>query len=219
MPSHESHLDVLDAYRKNVFVIALVTYSLTSSFAIAANEATAGVEVPGATTTSSTSNGEPKFEWTLEKMLMATAMPMTGEEREFLQTHRNLDGVRDWKLVDFKSYISTALGKKHVAEEAAHWKGIVNMLNKQATAGSAFMHEPMPSVEKDSTSFTGDSVETISNKLGNEVAAKQMFEQLKSWRQQISILAPFVESMRKKAEAKGTSEDFEKAIQATESNL
>jgi len=218
MLSHELHLAVLKAYITNVFATALITFSLTSSFAVAANDAAAGANVSGGTTTTSTSNFDPKFEWTLEKMLMATAMPMSGAEREFLQTHRNLDGIRDWKLIDFKSYISTVLGKKHVADEAAHWKGVVNMLNKQATAGSAFMHEPTPTFEKNSTVFESESVDKIQNELDNEVAAKQIFEQLKSWRQQISILAPFVESMRRKAEANGTSQDFEKAIQA-ESNL
>jgi hypothetical protein len=163
---------------------------------------------------------EQQFVWTLEKMLMATPMPMTGEERQFLQTHGTLDGIRSWTLAKFKEYADSDLGRKHITEEAMHWRGNVEMLRKQRKAGDEVLGKHVdattsrPSTLTDKQGSTPNNLDSASleeiQAMLNKDGVPQVFEQMKSWRQEIADLAPIVEAQRKEAESKGLSEKLER---------
>ena len=179
---------------KKPVMAASIVLALSNSAVRAASQ-----DIPEATTTASATTSDSNFQWTLEKMLMATAMPMTGEERNFLQTHKSLDGLRNWTLADFNLYISGDLGKKHVTEEAGHWQGILKMLKQEAAEQSAGLHVPIPAYGEDSEQLDTETVVKMLKQPDDQKRAQKLFELMQLWRKQISILAPYVESMRKRS--------------------
>ena len=151
------------------------------------------------------------FKWTLEKMLMATPMPLTQEERTFLAEHPSLDGICSWKFELFQNYASSEIGRHRIAETAVHWRGIVDTLKKQMTAGSKLLKlKPLP-LEAVGKNLDSSSLEQIQALLSAK-EAEMVFEQMKVWRQDVAILAPFVESMRDQARANGLEDRFERAV-------
>jgi len=174
------------------------------------------IEDPVNGTVSIKVTGPPK-EWTLEEMLLATPMPMTQEERDFLHTHPSLDGIRKWSNAEFEKYISSPLGQKHLAEEAWRWRDLAGMLNHQVAAASRILGKPaLPAAavaptKKGEVDLQQASIEQFQAALSTP-QKKDVFEQMKKWRQQIADLAPQMESMRKEAQGRGISDSFEEQI-------
>jgi hypothetical protein len=166
---------------------------------------------------------EGAFEWTLERMLLATPMPMTGEERSFLFKHPPLEQLQSWKQADFDQYIADPLGLKHAAEEGVRWRGLSAMLKRQATSGSKFLADdkneaPIFHSSIDSRGAEFDSFDFEKFQLGLKKDPIGGFIKMRQWRQEIKVRAALVESMRKKAAQQGKTEEFEKAIDDSGSN-
>lgn len=165
---------------------------------------------------------EGAFEWTLERMLLATPMPMTGEERSFLFKHPPLEQLLGWKQADFDQYIADPLGLKHAAEEGVRWRGLSAMLKRQATAGARFFGDKNEApIFHGSSDFRGAEFENFDFdqfSLGLKKDRIGAFIKMRQWRQEIKIRAALVESMRKKAAQQGKTEEFEKAIDDSRSN-
>jgi hypothetical protein len=164
-------------------------------------------------TVSHDSSSDPPFQWTLERMLLASPMPMTAEGRNFLSTHPNLDKVRTWNDAECEKYLDSDYAKQHVAEEACRWRNIAQMLETQVTRGSSFLGKPVPPLSKSSTStnwsnLTADDI----RKMLDGKNRQDVFTQLKLWRQEIADLAPRVETIRKEAAAKGVSDRLENVM-------
>lgn len=150
--------------------------------------------------------------WTPERMLMATPMPATQAEREFVQSHPSLNGIRRWSFTQFASYVDSPLGKQYVAGEAMRWRYIAALLQKRKIALQSLL-----SISEDKTqnssSLDSASDETIKKMLAGK-DAEYVFEQMKIWRQQISDRATEVEVLRKAATQKGLDKQAEQAIDA-----
>lgn len=166
---------------------------------------------------------EPKFEWTLERMLLATPMPMSQEERDFMHKHPSLEKLRDWTQAQFDDYVGTKMGQNQAAQEGFRWRGLVSMLRKQVKAGSLVLKKS-PIVkglsETDTDLNPTGSVDALAeiSKLEKLIQSdsKEGFAKLKLWRQEIALLAPRVEELRKEAEKKGLADRFNDAVSAVE---
>lgn len=187
-----------------------------------AGAGTVGSGDPNGTVSSVVNPNEDAFEWTLERMLLATPMPMTGEERSFLSKHPPLEQLLSWKQADFDQYVADPLGLKHAAEEGVRWRGLSSMLKRQATAGARFFGDKNEApIFHGSSDFRGAEFENFDFdqfSLGLKKDQTGAFIKMRQWRQEIKIRAALVESMRKKAAQQGKTEEFEKAIDDSGSN-
>jgi len=174
-----------------------------------------GAGDPDGTVSSVVNPNEGGYEWTLERMLLATPMPMTGEERAFLSKHPPLEQLLTWKQKDFDQYIADPLGLKHAAEEGVRWRDLSAMLKRQSEAGSRFFgpgKDVQPTVSNSSPSgdFEKLDFEQFQDRLKKDPQGG--FAKLSQWRQEIKVLAARVEALRKKAASQGKTEEFERAI-------
>lgn len=92
---------------------------------------------------SAVNNARP-HEWTMEEMLLAEPMPMSGEEREFSHHNKGLQSLRDWSLADFKKYVGTDIGKSHAIATATRWMADRRMLRTQIGVSRAFLSGKPP---------------------------------------------------------------------------
>jgi len=177
-----------------------------------------GTGDPNATVSSGVNPNEPAFEWTLERMLLATPMPMTQEERKFLSSHPPLEKIRNWTDKQFEEYISGELGLRQAAQEGYRWRELVEMLRKQQTAGASLLKKKLSKEEvvapKEPSIFDKLDADRLQAAIARN--AGQAFLKMKQWRQEIAILAGSVEAMRKAAQKKGIAEKFNDAISAAE---
>ena len=164
---------------------------------------------------------EPAFEWTLERMLLATPMPMTQEERDFLFKHKPLEQIRDWTQDQFNAYVAEPLGVRQAAQEGIRWRDLVNMLEKQHKAGAKVLGikvEDKVRISDGKQSVLDQFDKADPDKFEKMIreSPPAVFNQMKIWRQDIATLAPKVEAMRKKAEKKGIADKFENALSESE---
>jgi hypothetical protein len=193
-------------------IIGIVAIALLGVVFVMSSDAKDKVSDDGLTVSHDASN-DPPFEWTLEKMLLATPMPMTEEGRKFLSSHPSLDGIRTWSDAQFDKYLDSDYAKQHVAEEAWRWRDIASMLETQVIRGSQFLGKPSPLPPAKPTAYDWKklSIEDM-RKLVDGKDRKIIFEQMKTWRKEIADLAPQVEAIRKEAESKGLSEKLEQVM-------
>ncbi len=174
---------------------------------------------PDQTVSSVVNPTEPAYEWTLERMLLATPMPMTQEERDFLFKHPALEKIRDWTQEQFDSYIDSELGRRQVAQEGVRWRDLVVMLKKQQSAGANVLKkkpgkkDPILPQSEAGPLDTADWEQFQKSVQKDPTAA---FAKMKEWRQAIAVLASSVESLRKEAEKKGLADRFNEAVSATD---
>lgn len=177
-----------------------------------------GVADGDGTVSSGVNPTEPAFEWTLESMLLATPMPMTQEERDFLSKHPPLEKLREWNQEKFDDYISTELGLRQAFQEGYRWRGLVVMLKKQQTAAAGFLRRKLSKNEVPPAfavgPLDGSTLEQFQAEMKKDT--KAAFSKLKEWREQIAILAASVEAMRKTAEKKGLGTKFSDVVSAAE---
>ncbi len=162
---------------------------------------------------------EPAYEWTLERMLLATPMPMTGEEREFLHKHPSLEKVREWNQEQFDAYVGSELGLRQASQEGVRWRELVTMLKKQHSAAVKFLKKKPGKKDPVLPESVAGPLDTVDSEQFQKIFRqdfKVAFAKLKQWRQEIAVLAPSVESMRKEAEKKGQAEGFNEALNANE---
>ena len=95
-------------------IIGIVAIALLGVVFVMSSDAKDTVSDDGLTVSHDASN-DPPFEWTLEKMLLATPMPMTEEGRKFLSSHPSLDSIRTWSDAQFEKYLDCDYAKQHVA--------------------------------------------------------------------------------------------------------
>ncbi len=173
---------------------------------------------PDQTVSSVVNPNEPAFEWTLERMLLATPMPMTQEERVFLSKHPALEKIREWSQGQFDVYIDSELGLRQAAQEGFRWRDLVSMLKKQQAAGAKFLKKSSKKVPVLPPSEPGplDTADLQQFQKLVQEDHKAAFAKLKQWREEIAILAASVESMRREAEKKGQGDSFGEALNAGE---
>jgi hypothetical protein len=90
------------------------------------------------TVVSHTPDGPPQ-ELTREDMLLAQPMPMSGEEREFIFSHKSVQKLHEWTADDFRTYVSSPIGRQILLGEGQRWIDIRNMLRAQARFASDFV--------------------------------------------------------------------------------
>lgn len=99
-------------------------------------------------TVSSPVNNEPPHEWTREEMLLAQPMPMSGEEREFVFSHKSVQKLHEWSSADYQAYVASPIGRQILFGEAQRWLGINAMLKAQAEFAQDFLagktKKPLP---------------------------------------------------------------------------
>lgn len=106
---------------------------------------------PDSVTVSHTADG-PAHEWTMEEMLLAQPMPMSGEEREFIFSHKSVQKLQEWSLKDYLDYTNVPLGRQQIWAEGQRWLSIRKMVRAQAEftrnflAGKASKPKPLPMV-------------------------------------------------------------------------
>lgn len=191
---------------------------------VAGNAGSSGNSDPNGTVSTVVNPTEGEYEWTLERMLLATPMPMTGEERDFLFKHPALEQILGWKLSDFEKYTADPLGLKHAAEEGVRWRDLCAMLKRQSKAGAKFFAtekgsksgEPKLPSDQAGSEFERSDFDQFKTDLKRDPAGG--FAKMSQWRQEIKLLANYVESMRKKAAVQGRSEEFERAVDDSGSN-
>lgn len=76
---------------------------------------------------------------TRENMLIAEPMPMTGEERQFLFSHKSLQKIQEWTSADFEQYVESPLGRGHVIETGHRWFSLRRMLRNQIAFAKDFL--------------------------------------------------------------------------------
>jgi len=152
---------------------------------------------------------EDKFEWTRERMLLATPMPMTGEERQFVFSHEALEKLRDWPASKFDEYVSSPIGRRQAAQEACRWRDLAAMLKRQVDKAAEFLGEPAVTTSNGNTdpelaTCDYDQFETRLNNGEN----KRVFDQLKSWRQSIADLSARLDGFEAEAKKAGKEEQL-----------
>lgn len=174
---------------------------------------------PDGTVSSVVNPNEPAYEWTLERMLLATPMPMTQEERDFLHKHASLEKIREWSQEQFGAYVASEFGLRQASQEGFRWRGLVSMLKKQQTAAIKFLKKK-PSkkdpVLPESVAGPLDTADAEQFEKAFRQDTKAAYVKLKQWRQEIAVLASSVESMRKEAEKRGQAERFNEVLSAEE---
>lgn len=170
---------------------------------------------PNGTVSSVVNPTEGEFEWTLERMLLATPMPMTQEERTFLSNHPPLEKLLEWKQADFDKYISDPMGLKHAAEEGVRWRDLSAMLKRQSQAGAKFFDGDkavQPDLRQSTQGGDFESLDYEKFQAGLKKDSRGGFAKMSQWRQEIKVLSARVEALRKKAAGQGKTEEFERAI-------
>lgn len=200
--------------RNRMFAVAGFALALLLVFQLGASAQSEDKVSEDGLTVSHDASNDPPFEWTLEKMLLAVPMPMTAEGRTFLNTHPNLDGVRDWDIAQFDKYLDSDYAFQNVAEEAVRWRDLAQMLEGQISRGSKFLQKESSNKPKTPLFPNADaaSIDDIRKLLSNKAERPSVLAQMKTWRQQIADLAPQVEALRKEAASKGQSELLEKVM-------
>lgn len=118
-----------------------------------ANYTASSISDPDSVTVSHTVEG-PAHEWTMEEMLLAQPMPMSGEEREFVFSHKSVQKLQEWSLKDYLEYTSVPLGRQQIWAEGQRWLGIRKMVRAQAEftrnflAGKVSKPKPLPKVSR-----------------------------------------------------------------------
>jgi hypothetical protein len=90
----------------------------------------------------------------MEEMLLAQPMPMSGEEREFVFSHKSVQKLHEWSLKDYLDYTNVPLGRQQIWAEGQRWLSIRKMVRAQAEftrnflAGKANKPKPLPKVSK-----------------------------------------------------------------------
>ncbi|MBA4026749.1 MAG: hypothetical protein C0473_00765 [Cyanobacteria bacterium DS3.002] len=108
---------------------------------------------PDSVTVSHTVEG-PAHELTMEEMLLAQPMPMSGEERDFVFSHKSVQKLQEWSLKDYLDYTNVPLGRQQIWAEGQRWIGIRKMVRAQAEftrnflAGKASKPKPLPKGSK-----------------------------------------------------------------------
>ncbi len=114
---------------------------------------TSSTSDPDSVTVSHTADG-PAHEWTMEEMLLAQPMPMSGEEREFVFSHKSVQKLQEWSLKDYLDYTSVPLGRQQIWAEGQRWLSIRKMVRAQAEftrnflAGKASKPKPLPKISR-----------------------------------------------------------------------
>ncbi len=115
-------------------------------------------------TVSHTAEG-PTHELTMEEMLLAQPMPMSGEEREFVFSHKSVQKLHEWSLKDYLDYTNVPLGRQQIWAEGQRWIGIRKMVRAQAEftrnflAGKISKPKPMPKVSRSKEGTAEPAVE------------------------------------------------------------
>lgn len=164
-------------------------------------------------TVSCEASKDPASQWTLERMLLATPMPMTAEGRKFLSTHSSLDGICSWSYVQFEKYLDSEFARQHLAEEAFRWRDLASMLERQVVKGSICLGKecPLPPARPQARDWKKTSTEEF-RKLIDGRDRQIVFEQMKNWRKEIAEYAPIAEALRNQAKEKGLSQKLEEAM-------
>lgn len=87
-------------------------------------------------------------------MLLAQPMPMSGEEREFIFSHKSVQKLQEWSLKDYLDYTNVPLGRQQIWAEGQRWLSIRKMVRAQAEftrnflAGKASKPKPLPMVSR-----------------------------------------------------------------------
>jgi hypothetical protein len=146
-------------------------------------------------TASCTQTG-PQKEWTMEEMLLARPMGMSGEERDFDFSHKAPETIGSWTLPQFQEYLNTAMGKRSMFSEWRRWNSLNHMLAGQLAAGKAFM------AGKGTTAAIIGGSEPAEKALD---AADKMavFEQIKGCRLQLSANCKAIEALKEQAAKQG----------------
>jgi hypothetical protein len=101
----------------------------------------------------------------MEEMLLAQPMPMSGEEREFVFSHKSVQKLQEWSLKDYLDYTSVPLGRQQIWAEGQRWLGIRKMVRAQAEftrnflAGKASKPKPLPKVSRPQEATAEPAVE------------------------------------------------------------
>jgi len=72
-------------------------------------------------------------------MLLAQPMPMSGEERQFVFSHKSVQRLNDWTYDDYKDYVASPIGRQIVFSEGQRWIGIMAMIRAQSRFAAAFV--------------------------------------------------------------------------------
>ncbi|MBP9091022.1 hypothetical protein KBI23_08335 [bacterium] len=139
-----------------------------------ANSTASSSSDPDSVTVSHTAEG-PAHEWTMEEMLLAQPMPMSGEEREFVFSHKSVQKLQEWSLKDYLDYTSVPLGRQQLWAEGQRWLGIRKMVRAQAEftrnflAGKASKPKPLPKGSRPKEATAEPAVEPTNQ--GNSAAS------------------------------------------------
>ena len=87
---------------------------------------------------SHTPKGPPHI-WTREEMLLAQPMPMSGEERKFVFSHKSVQKLHKWSDNDFKKYVSSPIGRRILFDEGNKWIRLRCVLKAQVKFARDFI--------------------------------------------------------------------------------
>ncbi|MBK9145040.1 MAG: hypothetical protein IPM23_21315 [Candidatus Melainabacteria bacterium] len=152
---------------------------------------------------------EEKFEWTRERILLATPMPETGEERQFVFSHESLEKLRDWPASKFDEYVSSPVGRRRAAQEACRWRDLAAMLKRQVDRAAEFLGKPAVTTSNGNTDpeLAACDHDQFEARLRNG-ENKRVFDQLKSWRQSIADLSARLDGLEAEAKKAGKEKDL-----------
>ncbi|MGD9684774.1 MAG: hypothetical protein AB7W16_26720 [Candidatus Obscuribacterales bacterium] len=160
---------------------------------------------------------EEKFEWTRERMLLATPMPMTGEERQFVFSHEALEKLRDWPASKFDEYVSSEIGRRQAAQEACRWRDLAAMLKRQVDRAAEFLGKPAVTTSNGNSDpeLAACDYEKFESLLSSG-ANKRVFDQLKSWRQSIADLSANLDEFEAEAKKAGKADKLGEILAGVE---
>jgi hypothetical protein len=111
----------------------------------------------------------------MEEMLLAQPMPMSGEEREFVFSHKSVQKLQEWSLKDYLDYTNVPLGRQQIWAEGQRWIGIRKMVRAQSEfmrsflAGKASKPKPLPKGSRPKEATSEPAVEPTNQ--GNSEAS------------------------------------------------
>ncbi|CAN5539667.1 hypothetical protein BH11CYA1_BH11CYA1_14970 [soil metagenome] len=178
----------------------------------------------GSNTVVSSGPLDNQHEWTQEEMLLARAMPMSQEERDFSFKHKAPDSIRTWTFGEFQEYTNSPMGRTQLLQEGRRWVSIKNMLKEQLALGQDFLAgggKAKPKKAKSNSSDVGNSQseEPIPDFLIDEAVfqggeSATTFDHLKECRQDITDLCRSIDGVKKTALKRGRQEALEKYMNA-----
>lgn len=195
-----------------IFAAGLIGFTCAHGKPNPANSQSSGGSPGSSLVTEDAANGTvsctqtgPQKEWTMEEMLLARPMGMSGEERDFDFSHKAPETIASWTLPQFEQYLSTALGKRSMFSEWQRWNSLNHMLAGQLAVGKAFM------AGKRTTGAISRGSEPAENALD---AADKMavFEQIKACRLQLSANCKAIEALKRQAAKQGRLPKLEAAM-------